>query len=176
MWSLVTISSPSHCSHAKPITRWDGLGFSIPLLWCLAKTTSLTCPGLDSCWKHLKHITCIRELPFNTGGWGRVGIWGGIGGFIGVFFTKEVVNLFQTLKGGGDNFYASLSNIFNESNKKAVFMKNNWIWVFIKYELKGDSEIFYVLKRGWISFLHAKGVVIFFASPTKFSWPSPHQY
>ncbi len=42
---------------------------------------------------------------------------------------------------------------------------NNWIGVDIKYELEGEGDFFYMLKRGWI-FLH----MIFSECQTCIKW------
>ncbi len=63
--------------------------------------------------------------------------------------------IFQNLKGGGENFFhASLANIFKKCYKKAVFMKKNCIWVYmyIKYELKGGWLNFFYMLEGGLDF------------------------
>ncbi len=95
----------------------------------------------------LTHLGTNTETIYhwNTGSCHSWKIWEVV--FI---WTKERegggVNIFQTLKFGGKvNLFA---NIFNKCNKKAVFMKNNWM-KYIKYHLGGESMgVVFFLSRG----------------------------
>ncbi len=60
--------------------------------------------------------------------------------------------------------HVSLANLFNKCYKKAAFMKSNWIWVYIKYELTGGRLNFFLTcsRKGLEFFICAKGGWNFF--------------
>ncbi len=101
-------------------------------------------------------------------GWGVGKVLG-----VGIFLDKE-----------GGSFLLSCLTDKHVCYKNAVFMKSNWIWVYIKYKLEEGGWIFYLRKGGLIYMACMKGVAIFFwvtdqifptTPPTiSFKWPVPN--
>ncbi len=72
---------------------------------------------------HYHYIIALqREWPFNTGRERELGKWGGGWNILGP-------------RGFEFLFIPHWQTIFNKCYKRAVFMKDNRIWVYIKYEL-----------------------------------------
>ncbi len=73
----------------------------------------------------------------------------------------------------GLNFVrASLANIFNKCYKKAIFMKSNWIWVYIKYELDGVGY-FHIYERG-CNYILSHRPNFPNSAPASIKWPLPY--
>ncbi len=65
----------------------------------------------------------------------------GVGGWSGILFLGGEIVL-RPMGGVGWVFLCLTGKHFNKCYKKAVFMKNNYIWVYIKYELEEGCIFF----------------------------------
>ncbi len=91
---------------------------------------------------------------------------------VGIYFGQMRVWFFFRLERGGIELFSCLTeNIFNKCHKKAVFMKNNWIWV--NKIARAGVDFFYKLEGG--NFLREVqgGSVIFFLNRQP-NFPNPH--
>ncbi len=50
-------------------------------------------------------------------------------------------------------------------------MKNNWIWAYIKYEIKGLEVFLCAQKAGWIFFIHEGACNLFWVTNQIFTSP-----
>ncbi len=112
-------------------------------------------------WWWPKHILFSGSGHFILAGEGGDNFGGGVD----FFWPRRGVRFFFSWLTGKQY----LINVI----KRVYSWKNNWIWAYIKYELKGGVNFFNALK-GVGYFRARKGkVVIFCELPTKFSQPSP---
>ncbi len=137
MWPIF---SPPFLLNSRPnwwhINLWHNDKWNVPVIQCLQD------------W--LPHI--IRERPFNTGGgcWWTFRWWN-------MFWDKGGVGwIFQTLKKEVIFLHTLMANILNKCHKKAVFTKNNWIWIYKISARWGDfcmctrRGVIFACMQGWL--------------------------